>query len=59
MQSMDSLIDAVNEAEIILIGIGEEWTPSYEDILSDKSVLTGLEKLSALDNQNIMMSSLQ
>ena len=33
MQSMYSLLDAVNEAEIILIGIGEEWTPSYEDIL--------------------------
>lgn len=56
---MDILIDAVKEAEIVLIGIGEEWTPSYEDLLSDKSVLTGLEKISGIANQNLMMSSIQ
>lgn len=59
LQSMDSLVDAVQEAEILLIGIGEEWTPSYEDMLSDKNVLTGLEKISGIDNQNLMMTSLQ
>lgn len=59
LQSIDGLVDAVQEAELILIGIGEEWAPSYGEMLSDKSILTGLEKLSGIENQNLMVSSLQ
>lgn len=35
LESKKTILDAVNEADYILVGIGEEWTPTFEEMLTD------------------------
>lgn len=53
------LIDAVRDAEMVLVGVGEEWGVSFEQMMQDASFAENVSKLTDDDMKNRFVPVLQ
>lgn len=59
LETVEQLCEMVKEAEYLLIGIGEEWTYSLNELLILPDFLTDLDKMKDVSNQDFILSNLQ
>lgn len=59
LNSIDQLKALIDDAEVVLIGIGEEWTYSINDLLLNPEFLTDLDKMKNIDNPQYVLGNLQ
>lgn len=57
LQSKDELKQKIDEADVVLIGIGEEWTTSLEEMLANPDMFSDIQKLSQIENQEAFISN--
>lgn len=55
----ENIIDGVKNADIVLIGIGEEWTPRIQEMMADNNFLTGLDNVTKFEDQNVLLENLK
>lgn len=53
----DELRQKIDEAEVVLIGIGEEWTIPLEEMLSCPDMFSDIRKLSRITDQEAFISN--
>ncbi|MCI5958782.1 MAG: hypothetical protein PUD03_03300 [Lachnospiraceae bacterium] len=55
LQNKDELKQKIDEADVVLIGIGEEWTTSLEEMLSCSDMFSDIQKLSQIADQEVFI----
>ena len=53
------MLEAIKEADLVLIGIGEEWGVSFDDMLKDAVFATDFAKLETEEDRNRFVPVLQ
>lgn len=59
LENKQVMIDAVKNADLVLIGIGEEWGVSFDEMLKEQSFAENYEKLTDEDQKNRFVPLLQ
>lgn len=59
LDKKQTLIDAINEADLVLIGIGEEWAVTFDDMLKDAGFFEDFAKMKTEEQKNAFVPVLQ